>query len=288
VEGGRTPSRRLVRTLFSDRRGSGNDSRLSVRAARDWVMRIRALPGANQLLFLHCLGDTHEVWAGAFACEALAGHTLIAPALPVGGTTSRAKMPPLHLEAVAVELIQLLRSRRGPSAGKLFVVGHSMGGVLATLMAERWPDAVTGVLNVEGNLTRADCGVISNTIVAEGRGGLGSVERALPILADGLHREGRATARYSQSLSVTDPRAALTAAEDLIRLSRAGLIGHRFVRLNCPHLYVSGEAVPAASAALLRRSKCPWATIQGAGHWVMEDKPSQFYSLVADWIAAIA
>lgn len=199
----------------------------------------------------------------------------------------RANTPRLHLEDVAVDLIQVLRSMRDPSAGRLFVVGHSMGGVLATLIAERWPIAVAGVVNVEGNLTRADCGVLSNAIVAAARGGLVSLERALPTLADDLHRDGRATARYSQSLRATDPGAALTAAEDLIRLSKAGLIGRRFAHLDCPHLYVSGDAVPAPSAELLRRHECPWATISGAGHWVMEDKPGQFYSLLSDWMATI-
>jgi pimeloyl-ACP methyl ester carboxylesterase len=266
---------------------SGCESRLKSPSASNWVVRTRALPGANQLLFLHSLGDTRDVWAGAFSCEALAGHTLMAPALPGSGMSPLARTPPLHLEEVATELVSLLRSVRDPSPGRRFVVGHSMGGVLATLIAEQWPDAIAGVLNVEGNLTRADCEVVSNAIVASARGGLASLERALPAVASGLHRDGRATARYARSLGATDPRAALTAAEDLIRLSRAGLIGRRFAHLDCPHLYVSGDAVPAASADLLRRCRCPWTTIRGAGHWVMEDKPSDFYALVAEWIAAI-
>lgn len=254
----------------------------------DWVIRVRALPGANQLLLLHSLGDTPDVWAGAFSCAALDTLTLVAPALPGTGMSPRTEAPPLHLEDVADDLIQLLRSMRDPSAGRLLVVGHSMGGVLATLIAERWPDAVAGVLNVEGNLTRADCGVVSNAIVESARGGAASLERELQVVANGLLRDGRATERYAQSLSATEPRAALMAAEDLIRLSRAGLIGRRFAHLDCPHLYVSGDAVPAASAALLRRYRSPWATIRGAGHWVMEDKPTEFYDLVADWMATLA
>jgi pimeloyl-ACP methyl ester carboxylesterase len=254
----------------------------------DWVIHVRATPGGKQLLFLHSLGDTGDVWAGAFSCESLAGQTLIVPTLQAGVLNTVANTPPLHLEEMATELIQRLRSTRDPSAGELFVVGHSMGGVLATLIAEQWPDAIAGVLNVEGNLTRADCAVVSDAIVASARGGLASLERGLPLVADGLHRDGRAPARYSRSLSAADPRIALAAAEDLIRLSTAGRIGRRFAHLGCPHLYVSGDLVPARSAALLRRYGCPWATIRGAGHWVMEDNPSQFYALVAEWMEAIA
>jgi pimeloyl-ACP methyl ester carboxylesterase len=274
--------------LWRPARGSGCDSRLKSPPASDWDIRIRAVPGANRLLLLHSLGDTHDAWSGAFSCEALATNTVIAPALPRAGVTTRADMRSLHLEDVAAELIHLLRTMRDRSDGKLFVVGHSMGGVVATLIAERWPDEVAGVLNVEGNLTTADCGVVSAAIVASARGGLASLERALPAIANGLHRDGRASARYSRSLSATDPGVALTTAEDLIRLSRAGLIGRRFAHLDCPHAYVSGDAVTASSAELLRRCACPWVTIPGAGHWVMEDKPSQFYTLVADWIATIA
>ncbi|MBL4672615.1 MAG: alpha/beta hydrolase, partial [Arenicella sp.] len=37
------------------------------------------------------------------------------------------------------------------------LLGHSMGGVVATILAERIPERVTCLVNIEGNMGSKDC-----------------------------------------------------------------------------------------------------------------------------------
>jgi pimeloyl-ACP methyl ester carboxylesterase len=45
---------------------------------------------------------------------------------------------------------------RGMCAGPAHIIGHSIGGAIAMLLASRHPECVASVINVEGNFTLKD------------------------------------------------------------------------------------------------------------------------------------
>ena len=49
-------------------------------------------------------------------------------------------------------------------AARVWLLGHSMGGAVAVLLADRWPDLIAGLINVEGNFTLKDAFCIISVI----------------------------------------------------------------------------------------------------------------------------
>jgi lipase len=90
---------------------------------------------------------------GAFGDERtrsrLVGHEVLAPDL-LGYGEHAATALPVTLDSQ----VALLRDLIGPRS--VYVVGHSVGGVIATLYAHRYSREVLGLINVEGNFTLAD------------------------------------------------------------------------------------------------------------------------------------
>jgi pimeloyl-ACP methyl ester carboxylesterase len=59
----------------------------------------------------------------------------------------------LTLQAQAQHVAAFLKARCKTPA---WLLGHSMGGAVAMLVADQWPELVSGLINVEGNFTLKD------------------------------------------------------------------------------------------------------------------------------------
>jgi pimeloyl-ACP methyl ester carboxylesterase len=72
------------------------------------------------------------------------------------GFGRHADVPPDRL-TLAAQAEHVGRRIDGLVDEKVWLLGHSMGGAVAVLAAERRPERVCGIINVEGNLTEKDC-----------------------------------------------------------------------------------------------------------------------------------
>jgi pimeloyl-ACP methyl ester carboxylesterase len=90
---------------------------------------------------------------GAFGDERLwsrlAPHEIVVPDLLGYGEYADA-----HEQVTSCSQVDALRDFFGPR--RLYLVGHSVGGVIATVYAHRYPEDVVALINVEGNFTLAD------------------------------------------------------------------------------------------------------------------------------------
>jgi pimeloyl-ACP methyl ester carboxylesterase len=156
------------------------------------------------------------------------------------------------------------------------LIGHSMGGVLATLVAER--TAVRAVVDVDGNLTRGDCTFSAQAqacSLAEFRA-TGFAEMRAKIYADGATRpELRG---YHAAMCFASPDVFHRHACDLVELSSGGTLAPRLAALHVPTLFIAGvpDGVCADSRALLDRHGIRWVGIEPAGHWVYLDQLERF------------
>ncbi|MGD8321855.1 MAG: alpha/beta fold hydrolase [Gemmatimonadota bacterium] len=75
------------------------------------------------------------------------------PSLPGYGSVPPLPEREVTLEALAGEMVD--RIRREP-AGPVWLLGHSLGGAVAMLVAHTAPELVSGIVNVEGNFTLKD------------------------------------------------------------------------------------------------------------------------------------
>lgn len=221
------------------------------------------------LVWIHGLGEQSASFDPVAQHAALAGFTHVLVDLPGYGRSAWPDAP-LSLDALADHLVAWLAAR--PAV----LVGHSMGGVLATLVAER--TAVRGVCNIDGNCSRGDCTFSS---------------QALPFSAEDFEAHGFATMRdrlyeagladhplrgYHAAMCVASPRQFHRNAIELVELSDSETLAGRFARLTCAKQFVAGvpRGICEHSRALLDREGASWIGLSPAGHWVFLDQRERF------------
>lgn len=242
----------------------------------------RARPNGS-IWFLHGIGDSPLVWRGGFSSAALSDFDLFAPTLPGCDNTARLPGAP-PLEAIADQLGQLLEATTG---APVVIVGHSLGGVLATLIADRAEFGVAGLISVEGNLSFGDTGVSSRY------GAAAAAEDTFRTWLDEYRASfdrgsaGPVATHYRATLARVDPTTFRSACLDLVRLSSDSAIGVAYTKLDVARLYVSGRRMPPESRAILDDHGLAYVIYEEAEHWVMLDAPERFYHDVATFAARV-
>ncbi len=237
---------------------------------------------ATVLVYLPGLGETGEVFASLFLAEPLAGfrHVVLdyadwtKPTLP--GET-------IALEAGAERIAEWIVAN---VSRPVVLVGHSMGGVIAQLLAEKHPELVAKLVDIEGNISRDDC-MFSGTAVAYSLDAFvahGFAERKSALMRDADHR----TRRYAERLDTCAATTYYAFAEPLVRISQEETLAARLAELPMPALYVYGQdlgrGISERSREMLRHNGVCVAPVEHAGHWVYLDQPQQFTRVVRDFI----
>ncbi len=237
-----------------------------------------------ELVWIHGLGERSSCFDAVVSHRLLDGMIHVLPDLPGYGDSQ----PPVlradgnSLEDLAVHLAEWLSS--WPARPLPVLVGHSMGGVLATLIAERIP--VRGVINVEGNLSRGDC-----TFSAE------AASVTLPDFMSHGFTAMRASiaARGTTEAPLRGYAAALTVANvevfhrhsvDLVALSTPETLASRLGALTPQTLYIAGMpgGICEHSRDLLGAAHVPWVGLEPAGHWPYIDQVDLFAASVRAFV----
>lgn len=192
----------------------------------------------------------------------------------------------IDLHRQADTLAHLLRERIGAPA---WLLGHSVGGAVAMLVAQRVPELVAGLISVEGNFTLNDafwCARIAATDPAEWaaqyqtmaadpaglleRGQIAPSAERLAWAGAILANQGAATV-HAMARSVI----AVTGAPDYLELVR-GVVGRTPVYLLAGERSADGWDVPDWVRAQARAS----LLAPGAGHMMMLEDPAGFCASV--------
>ncbi|MBS1261050.1 MAG: hypothetical protein MAG453_00371 [Calditrichaeota bacterium] len=282
------------------------ESPLYIRTDDRTDLFVRARQGefdAPAVLFIHGLGDCSLAFAPFFAESSLERFTLLAPDLPGYGRTRVENGAGGGLDGHVAHLKALLAET---VAGKLVVVGHSMGGLVATLLLRALeredapprtdplhdPLVPAGYVCVEGNLTAADAFISRRAVNADEKSRFDRwYDRFFAGSTTGAWAEQNPQlAHYGESLRLCDPAAFLRDCRDLVAWkdrtdpdTGISAAGSEYLRLCVPALYVYGSlSVARETRAFLAEHDLPRAEIPGAGHWTMLDARARFASLLAD------
>ena len=249
----------------------------SVHHAIEEGMFVRARRGATagSIVLVHGLGESGLCFEHLFAHGGLATLNLFAPDLPGYGRSAWIASPE-SLAAHADRLATWIRRTEPPRP--LALVGHSMGGVIGILLAERHAALLDVLVNVDGNLSPGDC-VFSGRAVEFGLEDFlaGGFER----LRDTVYRQGArecAQRGYYASMRLADPRQFHRHSRELVELSAAEDLALRMVRLEVASHYVAGVPRGACrrSRELLDEAGAAWTAIEPSGHWPFVDQPDAF------------
>ncbi len=181
--------------------------------------------------------------------------------------------------------IEVTAARIATEASDAVVVGHSLGGVLATLIAERTP--VRGVVNIEGNLSRGDCTfsaqALAYTADAFTRSGLADVRAGIANAGDAALRG------YHAALGECAPVQFHAHAVELVKLSESRTLAPRFAALACPTLYLAGtpDGICEYSLQLLVEHQIRHERVAPAGHWPFVDQPARCAELIVAFTAFV-
>ncbi|UQI46626.1 alpha/beta hydrolase [Streptomyces sp. HU2014] len=224
-------------------------------------------------VYVHGLGSASTVYHAHIAADpALAGRRSLFVDLPGHGISDRPLDFGYTLEEHADALAAVL-DVAGARGAEL--IGHSMGGAVAVVLAARRPDLVSRLVLAEANLdpnpprTAGSSGMAAYTEDAFVRGGgfEETLERVGPLW--------RATMRLA------DPTALHRTAVALVR-GTTPTMRAMLLELDIPRMYLVGEhGDDIAGRPELTAAGVTVRTIAGAGHNIMFDNPEDFVAAVA-------
>ena len=127
---------------------------LTVQATPMQVSAIHRSGSREPIVFLHGFGSTKEDYADIVRYAAFDGRPFLAYDAPGCGETQCPNLQKISipfLVETALALIDQLGFQR------FHLVGHSMGGLTALMLAHAHPERVLSFVDIEGNIAPEDC-----------------------------------------------------------------------------------------------------------------------------------
>ncbi|WP_025101636.1 alpha/beta hydrolase [Burkholderia sp. A1] len=229
------------------------------------------------ILFLHGFGSTKEDYADLVLDRAFDGQPFLAYDAPGCGETFCADLGKPSIPFL-VETALAMLDRAG--FARFHLVGHSMGGLTALMLADRCPGRVISFVDIEGNIAPEDC-FLSRQIVEHPRADARQffddfIERA-------RHAPAYASALYAASLRHKVRAEAVPGIfRSMVELSDHGGLMARFLGLPCPTMFMYGEQNASLSyLGAIEARGVTLAEIPRCGHFPMYSNPAAMWQRIA-------
>jgi pimeloyl-ACP methyl ester carboxylesterase len=233
------------------------------------------------VLFLHGFGSTKEDYADFVRLPELEAHPFVAYDAP-GFGRSVISDPSLVSIPFLVDVAEAVLDRLGIE--EYHVVGHSMGGLTALMLADRAPHRVLSFVNIEGNVAPEDC-FLSRQILTHPADDPAAF---LEAFAARTHSSAESSsALYASNVqSKVDPRVVRGVFESMVHLSDHGDLLTRFISMPCPRIFMYGEQNASLTyLPTLRAHGVDLAEIAFSGHWPMYSNPVAMWTEIVDFHA---
>jgi pimeloyl-ACP methyl ester carboxylesterase len=234
----------------------------------------------RSVLFLHGLGSSSADIANAADHTKLRTYRIEAVDLP-GHRSSRWRMQNETDSVLAcVDLLSDYVAEH--IEGELAIVGHSLGGAIGVLLADRLGERCRGFIDIEGNLIDADCSALSLPTTAR----IDWERDELFQMIDG-HLAGNSIGGTQEYLdqyrnNVTDHREWVAYTRALVDHSAKGSLLQQFIALDCWRSYIYGADDPPEVVGQLAKHGIPATPIIGSGHWPMYAQSKDLYDAIAN------
>lgn len=235
-------------------------------------------------VFLHGFGSTKEDYADFAVHPAFTGRPFLAYDAPGCGDSH---CDDLGLVSVPFLVDTALAALDAQGIGRFHLVGHSMGGLTALMLADRVPERVASFVDIEGNVAPEDC-FLSRQIVQHPN------EDPEEFFADFVARN-YGTPHYSSRLYAASVRHKVRAGavrgifESMVDLSDNSGLMERFLGLPCPRMFMYGEQnrslsyLPHLAAHGVELAEIPYSA-----HWPMYSNPVAMWERIATFHAPVS
>ena len=255
----------------------------AVDATRVGVAVMRRDGYKSPIVFLHGFGSTKEDYADIARYPIFDGHPVIAYDAPGCGATDCDTPSAIDIP-FQQKTAQAVLAYFG--FDRFHLVGHSMGGLTALMLAHATRESVLSFTNIEGNLGSEDCFLSRQTFEY----GQDDAEYFFDTFIDRVCRSpGFANAVYATGLrGKVRARAVASIFRSMVELSdHAGLL-QKFLALPCPKSFVFGDAHRSLSyLGQLRDNGVALFEIPACGHFPMYSNPTLMWRAISDFIHGI-
>ncbi|NWB96875.1 alpha/beta hydrolase [Pseudomonas gingeri] len=231
------------------------------------------------IVFLHGFGSTKEDYADIERQAAFAGHPFVAYDAPGCGESQCADLSRISIPFLLQTALQVLEHF---DIERFHLVGHSMGGLTALMLAHQFPERVLSFVDIEGNIAPEDC-FLSRQIVDY------PAEDPEVFFSAFIERTRQApayaSALYSASLRHKVRAGAVRGIfQSMVDLSdNADLMG-KFLGLKCPRMFMYGEQNASLSyLSPIQAQGVRLAPIEQCGHFPMYSNPIAMWREIADF-----
>lgn len=244
---------------------------------------LRRTGTGTPLVFLHGFGSTKEDYADVVHEPTLATRPVFAydaPGCGASWTSNPSRVDVPFLVAVAGAVL------RAHDVDRFHVVGHSMGGLTALLLAGAAPERVASFVDIEGNLAPEDC-FLSRQVLTHG-----SADPAA-FLAEFAHRlqlsRYRSSALYAASLPhKVRAEAVAPIFRSMVDLSDREPLLDRFLALPAPRMFLYGEQNDTLSyLSKLAANGVELAPIPRCGHFPMYANAPAMWDRISRFVAPL-
>lgn len=165
----------------------------------------------------------------------------------------------------------------------IIIIGHSLGGLVGLLLAEKYPEKVTSFINIEGNLDSADC--FFSRKVTEVSFDKFKSETFAVFKKSLLASKNTGLRTYANILKSQSSQVFYEFSSSLVELSDSGNLLNRFLTLPGPKIFVFGsENNQLLYLAKLKQQGVQLAEISNSNHFPQYDNPIELYSIISNFI----
>jgi pimeloyl-ACP methyl ester carboxylesterase len=231
------------------------------------------------IVFLHGFGSTKEDYADIALQPAFAGRPFLAYDAPGCGETSCQDLPEVSIPFLVKTAQTVLRHA---GIRRFHLIGHSMGGLTALLLAHQDPRRVLSFVDIEGNIAPEDC-FLSRQVLNHPSGDAES------FFDDFIERTRRSpfhsSALFAASLRHKVRLGAVRGIfESMVDMSDHGELMAKFLSLPCPRMFMYGEQNSSLSyLAKLSANGVELAEIPHSAHWPMYSNPAAMWERIAEF-----
>jgi pimeloyl-ACP methyl ester carboxylesterase len=248
---------------------------------------------APAVVFLHGLGDSRLAFEDAFATRYLAGASLIVPDMAGHGGSPAALDYSMEAATRRIrDLLAHLGEHHGLRPSRLYLVGHSVGGIPAIFFCrDAAPGEVAGLVLAEASVTRFGAFISAHAEAARLSGRFGEWYgefREQTIFRDYLGRFPFCR-HYYASLRFCREEAFLQTVLAVRRTARSlpgkwsHAAGEALAGLTLPRLYAYGRDVAPETLAFLGEHDIPTRPFPTDCHFLMQAMPGEFYSMLGEF-----
>lgn len=249
------------------------------------ALKVAAISRQGELapiVFLHGFGSTKEDYADIAIHRAFAGRAFLAYDAPGCGETACGDLRQVSIPFL-VETAKAMLAHAG--IDRFHLVGHSMGGLTALLLAHELPDRVLSFIDIEGNVAPEDC-FLSRQIVDF------PADDPQAFFNEFIDRTWHSS-HYSSPLYAASLRHKVRAQAvsgiftSMVHLSDHGVLMDKFLSLPFPRMFMYGEQNNTLSyLPLLASSGVELAEISQCAHFPMYSNPVEMWHRIDRFLAS--